>query len=103
MPGGGGIRFARYAHTKRFAKDFAKLDPVIQARAEARLRDLLADLRPAGMRFEKLHGYRNPDVYSFHVTGNFKVSLHCVTSEEDGALVAVLRRIAAHDEIDRAP
>jgi plasmid maintenance system killer protein len=53
--------------------------------------------RPPGLRFEKLSGYSNPDIYTIHVNGNYKVSLEVTGGN------ALLRRVAPHDEIDRAP
>lgn len=53
--------------------------------------------RPPGIRFEKLKGYSNPDIFTIHVTGNYKLFMDIVSSE------ARLRRVGTHDEIDRAP
>jgi hypothetical protein len=52
---------------------------------------------PPGLGFEKLKGYSNPDIYTIHITGNYKASI------EIGGGAAFLRRVASHDEIDRAP
>lgn len=52
---------------------------------------------PRGLRFEKLKGYSDPDVYSIHVSGNYKLSMEISGSR------AILRRVATHDEIDRQP
>lgn len=47
--------------------------------------------------FEKLKGYRRPDIYTIHIEGNYKASFEIIGSE------AVFRRIGNHDKIDRAP
>jgi plasmid maintenance system killer protein len=52
---------------------------------------------PAGLRFEKLKGCSHPDIYTIHVTGNYKISFEIA----DGT--AYLRRVASHDEIDARP
>ena len=62
-----------------------------------KLRDLLRNPMPPGLRFEKLQGYRNPSIYTIHVTGNYKASM-----EIDGD-TATLRRVGTHNEIDRRP
>lgn len=50
-----------------------------------------------GLRFEKLKGHSNPDIYTIHVTGNYKISFEI---ESD---TAILRHVASHDEIDSRP
>lgn len=52
---------------------------------------------PPGLAFEKLKGYRNPDVYTIHVTGNYKISMSIYGQ------LAHLRRVADHGDIDRSP
>lgn len=64
---------------------------------DAKLRDLLKNPRPHGLAFEKLKGYKRPDIYTIHVTGNYKISF-----EIKGDLV-ILRRVSDHDTIDRKP
>ncbi|HAS51558.1 MAG TPA: hypothetical protein DCS21_07370 [Gammaproteobacteria bacterium] len=95
--GAGGIVMARMQRTTRFVRDYGKLTVEQQALADAKLCDLLANPRPPGLRFEKLKGYHRPDLYTIHVTGNYKISFAI-----DGD-TAILRRVAPHDEIDRAP
>jgi mRNA-degrading endonuclease RelE of RelBE toxin-antitoxin system len=107
--GSGGIKFARYVFSSRFAKEFNKLDAKLQEIAEGKIEDLLISPFPPGLKFEKLKGYANPDVYTFHITGNYKVSLEVcdITLVIDGVegvhKMARLRRIATHNEIDRRP
>lgn len=83
--------------TERFQRDFRKLETEMQDRVRAKLKDLLKNPRPPGLRFEKLKGHSSPDVYTIHITGNYKLSFLV-----EGT-AAILRRVAAHDEIDRAP
>lgn len=66
-------------------------------RLDEKIRDLMAEIMPPGLRFEKLGGYHNPDIYTIHITGNYKVSMTI-----DGE-IATLRRVGCHDEIDRLP
>jgi plasmid maintenance system killer protein len=42
----------------------------------------MANPRPPGLRFEKLQGYRRPDIYTIHVTGNFKISMEIEGNKE---------------------
>ncbi|MFH0341448.1 MAG: hypothetical protein ACHBNF_04815 [Chromatiales bacterium] len=43
--------------------------------AIAKPKALRQDPIPSGLRFEKLQGYSNPEIFTFHVDGNYKVSL----------------------------
>ncbi len=95
--GNGGLKITTYSYTKRFQKDFKKLDPAIKAKAEAKIRQLTQSPFPPGLRFEKLKGYSKPDIYTVHVTGNFKISLEIVSGH------ATLRRVAVHNTIDATP
>lgn len=95
--GAGGVVITSARFSNRFKREFKKLEKPMQALAEQKLRELKANPMPPGLRFEKLSGYRNPNIYTIHVTGNYKISL-----EIEGTL-AKLRRVACHDEIDRAP
>ncbi|MBI3525246.1 MAG: hypothetical protein HY066_12145 [Betaproteobacteria bacterium] len=104
--GSGGIRFDSYDRTNRFEKEYKRLEAPMRERVRGKLVDLLKQPFPPGLAFEKLKGYSNPDFYTFHVTGNYKVSLAVekrVDKNENTQTVAVLRRIASHNEIDRAP
>ncbi len=95
--GAGGVLIARIQQFQRFVRDYNKLTPALRELVDQKLRDLLANPRPPGLRFEKLKGYHRPDLYTIHVTGNYKISF------EIQGDTAILRRIAPHDEIDRAP
>lgn len=95
--GRGGVIVRRITTLPSFDRDQAKLDRNLRRRLDAKLRDLLRDPMPPGLRFEKLKGYNKPALYSFHITGNYKVSL------EIQGDTAILRRVGNHDEIDRRP
>jgi len=95
--GAGGIVVKRWEKSKRFHRDYDKLTMAQRDLVDQKLQDLSKDPRPPGLRFEKLKGYANPDIYSIHVDGNYKA-----TMEIDGS-VAFLRRVGTHDDIDRAP
>lgn len=95
--GGGGVVITSVDYTKRFKKDFSKLDRDLQDAASDKIKCLQADPRPPGLVFEKLKGYSQPSLYTIHVTGNYKISMEIIGSQ------AILRRIACHNEIDRHP
>jgi len=95
--GTGGVVLRAMQPTKRFERDYRKLEASMQSRVDDRLRDMLKDPRPPGLAFEKLNGYTRPDIFTIHITGNYKLSF-----EVDGTL-AILRRIACHKDIDRRP
>jgi len=99
--GSGGVKFDKFDASQRFAKDYKKLDQALQAKVNEKLRDLLCDPKPPGLRFEKLSGHSKPDIYTFHVTGNYKVSLEL--RRVDGVCIAFLRAVGNHDKIDRFP
>ena len=64
-------------------------------RVDAKLDDLLKNPRPPGLRFEKLKGYRRPNIYTIHDTGNYKTSLAIAGAD------ARLRRVGPHNYIGR--
>jgi mRNA-degrading endonuclease RelE of RelBE toxin-antitoxin system len=96
--GSGGVVVARWRKSKRFHRDYDDLSLDMKDLVDQKLQDLARDPRPPGLRFEKLKGYSDPDIYTIHITGNYKVSLELV----DGNC-AFLRRVGNHDEVDRAP
>jgi plasmid maintenance system killer protein len=95
--GAGGVRVARWSKTKRFHKEYAKLTMELRDLVDGKLQDLTEYPMPPGLRFEKLKGHEKPDVYSVHITGNYKATMEITGSH------AYLRRVATHDEIDRQP
>ncbi len=111
--GGGGIRFHKAAYTKKFKKEYRKLEPQLQERVDGKIRDLFNYPIPAGLSFEKLQRHSDPDIYTIHVDGNYKISLQVdsyVEFEKSGGRKleikrnsALLRRVGTHNEIDRAP
>jgi mRNA-degrading endonuclease RelE of RelBE toxin-antitoxin system len=94
--GAGGIALVSYRYTNRFKRDLKRLDDALQATTQAKLRQLHQNPFPPGLRFEKLKGYSDPDVYTIHITGNYKVSFEIVQGE--AGCVATLRRIGPHKE-----
>jgi len=95
--GGGGVHLKRLILSEDFHEDYAYLDATIQKRTDTALIKLLMYPMPPGIEFEKLKGYNDPDIYTIHVTGNFKISM---TIEGDTAL---LRHVDTHRRIDRSP
>jgi mRNA-degrading endonuclease RelE of RelBE toxin-antitoxin system len=95
--GTGGVVIGRWSKSKRFHKDYDKLTLDQRNLVDQKLQDLALDPRPPGLKFEKLKGYSNPDIYTIHITGNHKASMEISSSN------ASLRRVGTHDEIDRAP
>lgn len=98
VTGAGGIRISAWKKSKRFHRDYDKLDIEMRDLVDGKLQELTKTPIPAGLAFEKLKGHSNPDIYSIHVTGNYKVSMELINGS-----TAFLRRVANHDEIDRAP
>lgn len=97
VTGAGGVVIARWKKSRRFHKEYEKLPIEMRDLVDGKLQDLAKAPRPSGLAFEKLKGHTNPDIYTIHITGNYKASL-----EIDGE-IAFLRRVATHNEIDRAP
>lgn len=97
LVGAGGVLIAEVQRKERFDRDYGKLSAELRERVNEKIRDLLTNPRPPGLRFEKLKGYPGRGLYSVHITGNYKLSFEIISN------TAILRRIAPHDEIDRAP
>jgi mRNA-degrading endonuclease RelE of RelBE toxin-antitoxin system len=95
--GTGGVVITRWEKRRTFHREYKKLDIALCDRVDACLQALTRSPIPAGLRFEKLKGYSNPDIYTIHITGNYKISF------EIDAGIAYLRHVASHDEIDALP
>ncbi len=95
----GGVRITRVRTTKRFERDYKRLPEDIKDEVDACLRLLLNDPMPGRLRFEKLKGHRDPNIYTIHVTSNHS---HKLSMEIDGE-VATLRRVGTHGKIDDNP
>lgn len=95
--GSGGCSITGVRPSNRYIKDYKRLDPRLREAVDSKIDDLLANPRPPGIRFEKLKGYSSPDIYSIHVNGNYKITFAITGS------IAFLRRVACHNDIDRAP
>lgn len=95
--GSGGVVVRRWRKGKTFHREYGKLTIEQKDLFEQKLQDLILPARPPGLRFEKLKGYSDPDLYTIHLDGNYKVSF-----EIDGD-IADFRRIGPHDDIDRSP
>jgi mRNA-degrading endonuclease RelE of RelBE toxin-antitoxin system len=96
LPGSGGVTI-RWRKSRRCHREYEKLSIELRDRVDQKLQDLVRNPRPAGLSFEKLKGFSNPDIYTVHVTRNYKLSMEITGG------TAFLRRVAVHDEIDRAP
>jgi mRNA-degrading endonuclease RelE of RelBE toxin-antitoxin system len=95
--GVGGVVIRTITFKDKFKRDRKKLPTDIKTRLDGKLRDLMKNPRPAGLKFEKLKGYHRPGIYTFHITGEWKVSLEIIGDNAD------LWRIARHIVIDRDP
>jgi mRNA-degrading endonuclease YafQ of YafQ-DinJ toxin-antitoxin module len=93
------VRIRSFEYKTRFKREYKKLSPELKREIKAALEDLQREPIPLSRRFEKLEGYRNPNIFTIHVTTNHS---HKLSSELVGDR-AVLRRIATHSEIDRNP
>ncbi len=97
LVGSGGISISDLNTTKRFDKDYAKLERQLKELVNEKITGILINPMPPGLRFEKLKGYSKPSIYTIHITGNYKVSLEILGN------MATLRRVACHDDINRNP
>lgn len=84
---------------KSFAKTLRAASADIQSQVLSAATSLTNEPMPAKLRFEKLSGYRNPSIYTIHITHNHS---HKLSFEIQGT-TAILRKIGTHKEIDRAP
>lgn len=73
--GGGGVTIERWCKSKRFHKEYGKLDNEMKNLVDQKLQDLVKEPRPSGLAFEKLKGYADPDVFTIHITGNLIIEL----------------------------
>ena len=93
------MKFANVAYSAAFLRDYQKLGPQLQDAVDAAIVGLKEDPISRKWRFEKLRGYKKPNIYTVHVTPNHS---HKMSLEQRGD-TAFLRRIATHKEIDRSP
>lgn len=95
--GAGGVKINIWRKSKRFHKDYDRLTIDMRDLVDQKLQDLVKEPMPAGLKFEKLKGYSNPDYYTIHINGNYKASMEINGNE------AFLRRVSDHNDIDRTP
>lgn len=98
LVGSGGLVIRGFDRKATFDKTL-KRHPELHEQVKEALNALKQDPRPKWIRFEKLSQYRNPAIYSIHVTKNHS---HKITFEVEGD-IAILRKLATHKEIDRNP
>lgn len=88
------------AQASSFRNDVRNLEQdTVECLADA-LKALLAEIIPKKYRMESLSGYKNPKVYTIHITQNHS---HKLSFEINKDGVAVLRRVGTHKAIDRSP
>ena len=82
-----------------FARELRSLPREIREQAVQSISSLTANPMPARIRFEKLSSYKNPSIYTIHITHNHshKASFELIST------TARMRRVGTHKEIDRAP
>jgi len=80
ITGAGGVVIKLISISSRYKKQYQKLPPDIQSK----IKDILK-------------GYHKPNIYTVHITGNFKMSFEITGNE------AKLRCVGNHNEIDRRP
>jgi len=97
MPYAGGLTIETIDHKNCFVRDYKKLSNSYKDLADNKLKDLLKNPMPRGLRFEKLQGHSHPDIYTIHLDGNYKISFEVNGSH------ATLRRVGTHNKIDRTP
>jgi hypothetical protein len=86
----------------RFDNQYRKLSPEIKQQTKEAIQQLVQHSRPPfprSLRFEKLSGYKNPNIYTIHITPNHS---HKASFELRGD-IAVFRQVGTHKELDRAP
>jgi mRNA-degrading endonuclease RelE of RelBE toxin-antitoxin system len=81
-----------------FRNSYKKLPREIQDLVDNAIIDLIRSPIPVRYRFEKLAGYKNPGIYTIHITSNHS---HKLSFELDGT-TAILRKVATHKEIDKS-
>lgn len=97
ITGAGGVSITRWRKSKRFHKDYDKLGTSYAIWSTPSCRILPDQSVLPGWHSRMLKGHASPPIYTVHVTGNYKISMEIEGTE------AFLRRVAPHDEIDRAP
>ena len=95
--GSGGVTITSFKFKKTFERDFKKLSPDLQAKFKSQVIKLMKENKNGTLGFEKLKGYKRPDIFTIHIEGNYKASFEIVGAE------ALFRRIGNHDRIDRSP
>ncbi len=85
-----------------FENSYRRLTPDIKQQAKEAIKKLLSCGKspfPKSLCFEKMKGYKNPNIYAIHITPNnsHKASFEIIKN------VAVFRQIGTHKELDRAP
>jgi mRNA-degrading endonuclease RelE of RelBE toxin-antitoxin system len=88
----GGVVIKTITPSTSFHRQFKKLPQDIQKILPDVFRDLLKSPRPAGLGFEKLKGYKKPNIYTVHITGNYKLSFEINGSD------AKLRCVGNHND-----
>ncbi|WP_160320676.1 hypothetical protein [Pseudomonas asplenii] len=76
-----------------------KLPEGIKAQAKQALKDLLKHPQPGYLKLEKLKGYKRPDIYTIHFTGNNSHKISFEMSSDK----AIMRNVGTHKLIDRNP
>lgn len=92
----------RFQMLPRCEADYKRLPPDLKKQAKeaiCKLIDCGIPPFPLSLRFEKLHGYKNPNIYTIHLTSNHS---HKASFELRGD-IAVFRQIGTHKELDRNP
>lgn len=82
-----------------FKSCYQRLPDYVKDFADLALESLLHNPQPKRLRLEKLRDYKEPSIYTVHVTPNHS---HKMSFELRGD-VAVMRKIGTHKEIDRSP
>lgn len=96
------IVIRKFDRLPRFENQYRKLPSEIKLQASVAIKLLVEHSTspfPKSLRFEKLTGYKNPNIYTIHITPNHS---HKASFELRGD-VAVFRQIGTHKELDRAP
>ena len=97
--GAGGVAIRNVRPLTSFSRQLVDLPREIREEVRLVLKQLKQDPRPKSLRFEKLNGHKNPDIYTIHATSNHNYKISFMIKGD----CAILRNIGTHKEIDRAP
>lgn len=95
--------FKRLVLLATFKRDYKRLDAQQQAAVDECLRDLQRDVIPQVRRWHKVDRTARPPIFTVDVFPNHSYKVSCHVDNDTQGEYLVLRRVAPHKTIDRAP